>query len=288
MRIALIFIFFSITAQPVTSQSYYFPVQKGAQLAYKHYDSRGREARDDDKKPMWTTYTVEDVWHRDDGNITINVLIENQQTFGLDRTIYEGVYIDNMIYGDVKIMGDSVILDNMHGLLLRGLGNVPQKDPTYERMKIKMDAVMSFPRELYVGLTLPDRTVMYAEITKYNTLKEAQRIYNEWNSALISMGINDLSPLSDFMTSFGRRRAEIKNWRVDKQENITTPAGSFNCYKITYDLEEYELRGYMHVSSLLITSRIEWVSPEIGLVKREEYLRKNKVNQTMLLESYIE
>ncbi len=100
MKLLLILLAIFAAAVPAVAQNSFFPTTKGALLTYKHYDARGRQLKDQGRRPMWTTFTVEEVWPGEDGNMVINVMIENQHTARIDRTVYEGAYIDNMIYGD--------------------------------------------------------------------------------------------------------------------------------------------------------------------------------------------
>lgn len=279
MKKLLIIIAILVAAAPGMAQNYYFPAVKGAQLTYKHYDERGRQMKDKDRKPVWTTFTVEDVWPGENGGMVINVLIENQQTAGINRKVYEGAYVDNMIFGDVKIEGDSVVLDNMQGLLLRALGNIPRKNANYESVEIKMNAVMVFPRELHVGLELPDRTVLDASVKMNQTSEAAERDREMLMAIYAEAGI--FRDPGNKASVYSYASATIKNWRVEGEEKVETPAGVFECYKITYILEAY-------YSSIMEIAYAEWISPQVGLVKKVEYARKDKVAETMVLESYTE
>ncbi len=54
----------------------------------------------------------------------------------------------------------------------------------------------------------------------------------------------------------------ITNRKVVGQENVTTPAGEFNCYKITYS-------GNIKTIVNMNFDATEWYSPKLGLVKSE-------------------
>ncbi len=62
----------------------------------------------------------------------------------------------------------------------------------------------------------------------------------------------------------------IKNRIVEAQENITTPAGSFDCFKIS---QETTLRTIMNITTRSIT----WYAKNIGAVRTENYDRKGKL-----------
>jgi hypothetical protein len=68
----------------------------------------------------------------------------------------------------------------------------------------------------------------------------------------------------------------ITNRKVEVSEKITTKAGTFDCFKITYDSQSKT--KLMNIQ----TSAIEWISEGVGIVKTETYNKKGK------LESYQE
>lgn len=69
---------------------------------------------------------------------------------------------------------------------------------------------------------------------------------------------------------------DIKNRKVAAKESVTTPAGTFECYKIEYDV----------ISKTVATVSIhacEWVSVNVGTVKSENYDKKGQVESYTLL-----
>jgi hypothetical protein len=62
----------------------------------------------------------------------------------------------------------------------------------------------------------------------------------------------------------------VKNRKVAARENITTTAGSFDCYKITYDMDV----KIMGNRSMKVTS---WWASGIGMVRQETYNAKNEL-----------
>ena len=71
---------------------------------------------------------------------------------------------------------------------------------------------------------------------------------------------------------------DITNRKVAALEEVTVPAGKFNCVKITYDAE----------SKILFTVRskmVEWYAKDVGLVKSETYSSKDKLMGYMVLAS---
>jgi len=70
----------------------------------------------------------------------------------------------------------------------------------------------------------------------------------------------------------------IKNRKVEKEESITTPAGTFNCIKISYTTESSGKSGGM--SKPMLTSI--WYSKDVGMVRVENY-NDGKVSNSQVL-----
>jgi hypothetical protein len=70
----------------------------------------------------------------------------------------------------------------------------------------------------------------------------------------------------------------IKNRKVEKEESITTPAGTFNCIKISYTTESSGKSGGM--SKPMVTSI--WYSKDVGMIKVENY-NDDKVSNSQIL-----
>lgn len=65
--------------------------------------------------------------------------------------------------------------------------------------------------------------------------------------------------------------SNISNRKVESRESVTTPAGTFDCYKISYDL-------FSKVSIVKTEGRVvEWYAPGVGLVRSESYNKKDKL-----------
>jgi len=76
----------------------------------------------------------------------------------------------------------------------------------------------------------------------------------------------------------------VFNRKVEAKESITTPAGTFDCYKITYDTSvESKMMG---MSRTFETSSIEWVAEDVGMVKVENYDKKGKMQGYTELTSF--
>jgi hypothetical protein len=68
----------------------------------------------------------------------------------------------------------------------------------------------------------------------------------------------------------------ITNRKVEAVENVTTPAGTFECYKISYDI----------ATKMMINVKMkgtEWYAKNVGLVKSESYNNDGKLMGSTLL-----
>ena len=67
-----------------------------------------------------------------------------------------------------------------------------------------------------------------------------------------------------------------ENRQVAAQEQVTTPAGTFEAYKITYD-QNVKLLGSRRFSV------VEWWNNEVGLIKSESYGKNGKLQSSHVL-----
>jgi hypothetical protein len=68
----------------------------------------------------------------------------------------------------------------------------------------------------------------------------------------------------------------ITNRKVEAIENLTTPAGTFECYKISYDI----------ATKMMITVKlkgVEWYAKNVGMVKSESYSKDGKLQGSTVL-----
>ncbi len=68
----------------------------------------------------------------------------------------------------------------------------------------------------------------------------------------------------------------ISNRKVDGKEKVTTPAGTFDCYKISY-----EATTKMMIT--IHTKGVEWYAKDVGLVKSESYMSNGKLAGSTIL-----
>jgi hypothetical protein len=68
----------------------------------------------------------------------------------------------------------------------------------------------------------------------------------------------------------------ITNRKVEAVENLTTPAGTYECYKISYDI----------ATKMMISVKmkgVEWYSKGVGMVKSETYSKDGKLQGSTVL-----
>lgn len=115
----------------------------------------------------------------------------------------------------------------------------------YKNMEIKVDYdQMTLPSNLQIGQTLGDGRV---------TAKIA-------NSGVNLMTINVL----------------ITNRKVAGNESVTTPAGTFDCIKISYDVES-------KIIFKVKSSCAQWFAKDVGIVKTETYDKKGRLETSSLI-----
>ncbi len=117
----------------------------------------------------------------------------------------------------------------------------------YQDMDVEIESdELMFPDNLDVGGTLPDGRVEMS--VKNNSI-----------------------PIMDMTVTVSNRKVEAK-------EKITTPAGTFDCVKISYDI----------TTDMVVTIRVkaaEWICEDVGMIKSETYNRNDVlIGSTVLTE----
>ncbi|WP_420400781.1 hypothetical protein [Flagellimonas sp.] len=74
-------------------------------------------------------------------------------------------------------------------------------------------------------------------------------------------------------------KVEQVNRKVEKKENVTTPAGSFDCYVVYSDTKTKMMVGTQTFSSRM------WLAEDVGIVKQESYNQNGKLMGSMQLTS---
>jgi hypothetical protein len=117
----------------------------------------------------------------------------------------------------------------------------------YKDMEVEVNSNdMAYPANMSAGTQLPD--------------------------ADITVGISSGGVKMFTMTVF------VTNRQVEGIENVTTPAGTFECYKISFDMETK-----MMVKVQAKTT--QWIAEDIGMVRTENYNKKGKLQGYTVLTS---
>ncbi len=68
---------------------------------------------------------------------------------------------------------------------------------------------------------------------------------------------------------------KVTDRKVESKENLTTPAGTFECYKIT---SNQSIKSIFNFSM----QTIEWFAPNVGVIKTEVYRKGDLTSTTMI------
>lgn len=134
-----------------------------------------------------------------------------------------------------------------------------------ENGTIKLDISSMMMADFAVQMKNMEVTISGNGIDIPQTLTEGMTLSD--GTTEMKLGSNGMN----FMTM----KFDIKNRKVEKKENLTTSAGTFECYKITYNMD----MKTMFKRSIKVT---QWLAPGVGLIKTETYNQKGE------LESYSE
>jgi uncharacterized membrane protein len=143
----------------------------------------------------------------------------------------------------VKCTGGSIFVD------MRSY--IPQQSQDqWKNMSVKTDAgQLEIPQTLTVGATLKDASVT---VTVYNGT-----------------------------TLFSTMKVNISNRVVASQESITTPAGTFNCFKITQDIKVENI--VMGMTIPISMKSAEYYATGTGMVKSQSFDKNGKLSGYTLL-----
>ena len=136
--------------------------------------------------------------------------------------------------------------------------------------KLMADMRMSMPQDQMRQTTRAEAKVDDSYIEYPSALSEGMALPD----ALFNMEINTSGIPST-------AKFEMKNRKVAAKEKITSDAGSWDAYKITYDAEmRIKMAG---IGIPMVMKTIEWFVPNFGVVKSETYNKKGKLKGSSLL-----
>lgn len=327
MKTKLFFLAALFAVAGASAQSY-FPMREGAVLEYRYYDNKGKALKDPWRNDRWTRLAVEKMWGDSIANVAImDETFERLKNMEVVRSTIEGIS-----YGDVRVTPTEVVFENVMWLFpSESLRMMPEMDK--ESLKdqlaplggsigadfgeaflaetstdITLAATARLPRELHVGDTLPEARYR-AEYQEVIT-KEAQDARKEAMGKVVDMIAQyapdqleqyggGLESIGAGAASFSVISATVRNRVIEGFESIETPAGTFECWKIGYDLvgptERYPNMPDIDLSAFgipnnnneapVILRHVDYLSPEVGLVRREKYNGTGRrIEEVMVLE----
>lgn len=167
-------------------------------------------------------------------------------TFDSGATIYK-VETEITNASDAKLSSWVYELKCEDGKFYVSMGSFtdPELMKKYDNLDIYIDTTgMEYPAELSSGQTLPDAKIV-----------------------ILTAGIGVTMKTYDVI---------ITNRKIIDDELVTTLAGSFDCFKITYDMEVKRLfKKKYHVA--------EFISEGVGKIKTETYSKNGKLKSSSLL-----
>ncbi len=161
------------------------------------------------------------------------------------EAIIRGITKDTKEKSTVEMEFTVICKDNKLSVDFRSLFS-PEMIDSMEAMEYDITGTnLDWPNELTVGETLPDANM---------TMK-------------ISMGGMNMNMTLD-----------ITDRKVIGKENITTLAGTFDCFVVTYDTE-------VNMGIRQKTSAKQWIARDVGLVKQEDF-KDGKITGSSLLTEF--
>lgn len=198
-----------------------------------------------------TVYNKKD---KEEGRI-MNAVMAVEDKNGNKHAIFHSKIFDRkdklMTEGDYEVIceGDKIKID-----MQRMFSTMPQFSADNDMtMKVNGDYI-EIPSNLEVGLSLPETQ----------------------SNMTMQVGNSEMHLTSTDIL--------LKNRKVEKKEDITTPAGTFNCYKITYDMDMN--MKVMGISRKINSSGAEWIAEGVGIIKTASYDKNGDLESYTLLTNY--
>lgn len=132
----------------------------------------------------------------------------------------------------------------------------PEQVQAYEGWEVQVDSEdLAYPSALSAGQKLPD-----GKITMRMTMPGA-----EAGQVGVPSGV-----------TFD---VQVTNRKVEGKESVTTRAGTFDAWKITYDTS-FEMKGALPMAIRSQGTHVEWYAPELGTTVKSESSRKGKLQSS--------
>ena len=195
--------------------------------------------------------TVYDRKGKESGKQTWKVTDVKNQSNGYVSTI-ESVFTDDKGKESAKATGTYICSNGILKADMRMA--VPQQQmDAYKNMEVRADEVyIEYPKTMAAGQSLADGVFK-------------MEMYNN----------NNLSTTINF--------SQV-NRKVEGKENISTPAGSWEAFKISYEGQFKTMIGGIGIP--MNFKSVEWFVPGFGMVKSETYSKNGKLMGSTILTAY--
>ncbi|MBK6947638.1 MAG: hypothetical protein IPH16_05775 [Haliscomenobacter sp.] len=103
-----------------------------------------------------------------------------------------------------------------------------------------------------------------------NNLKAGQKLADSHNE--IKLGMNG--------TPIMTMTFDIREYTVEAEEKVTTPAGTFDCFRTSYQMSS---------KTLLVNTTVkvvQWFAKGVGMVKSETFDKKGNLDSRMVLQAF--
>jgi len=176
--------------------------------------------------------------------------------------------------GDVKTVDNGTeaavkqkVTDKKGKVISEGTANIRcDGDNLYIDMKLSMPA----------GPVSPNGNIEASSKKAYLPYPRTMKPGDKLENAQFSMSVDQGSIMQDV-------EIFVRNRKAEAEESITTPAGTWKCIKITYDMELIT-----RAAGIRIPIRIkgaEWYAPGFGVVKTESFNKNGKLTGTSEISS---
>nr|WKN39287.1 hypothetical protein K4G66_11360 [Tunicatimonas sp. TK19036] len=141
-----------------------------------------------------------------------------------------------------------------------------------DRIKIDMDQMLQSMEQLK-SMEGMETEIESDFITLPSDMEIGQELPDSKTTITVKMGGGNSNMMSNDVF--------IKNRKVAAQEEVTTPAGTFECYKITFETEvNMKVMGMNRTQTF---SGANWFARNVGMVKTENYDDKGNLQSYTLL-----
>ncbi|QLG45937.1 TapB family protein [Costertonia aggregata] len=135
--------------------------------------------------------------------------------------------------------------------------------------KVMIDYESLIPASMLEGYKDMEMEISGTDIELPNNLSVGQELEDANVAVKISMGGMNMNMSVDQI-----------NRKVEKQESVTTPAGTFDCMVITNDT-----KSKMMMANQTFSSRL-WLAEGVGMVKQETFNKNGKLMGSTVLTAY--